>query len=92
MALSRAAGEVQSGSYSEGPGNVEYECLVGKCPIVDVLLGDVKVTCLLDTGSNVSTITESFFEQRFQPILKNCEWLVLSAANGLGISYLGYFE
>lgn len=59
---------------------------------VDVLLGEIPVRCLLDTGSNVSTITESFFEQHFRPTLKTCEWLALSAANGLGIPYLGYFE
>lgn len=47
--MSPAAGEVAS--------DVEYECSVGICPTVDVFLGDVRIKCLLDTGSNVSTIT-----------------------------------
>ena len=89
--MSPTTGEVQSGSRLEVP-EKEYECLVGQCPTVDILLGNVKVKCLLDTGSNVSTITETFFEQHFKPTLENCEWLSLSAANGLGIPYLGYFE
>uniref|UniRef100_A0A8C6TU90 Gypsy retrotransposon integrase-like protein 1 n=1 Tax=Neogobius melanostomus TaxID=47308 RepID=A0A8C6TU90_9GOBI len=44
----------------------------------------------------VSTITESFFVQHFAPWgqekLKSCNWLRLSAANGLAIPYIGYFE
>ncbi|KAJ8014292.1 hypothetical protein DPEC_G00038740 [Dallia pectoralis] len=44
----------------------------------------------------VSTITESFFLQQFEPCgqerLQSCHWLQLRAANGLAISYLGYLE
>ena len=90
--MSLVTGGVRSGSCSDVQVNAEYECLVGRCPTVDVLLREVPVRCLLDTGSNVSTITESFFEQHFHPTLKTCEWLALSAANGLGIPYLGNFE
>ena len=90
--MSLATGGVQSGLHCEVKANAKYECLVGRCPTVDVLLGEIPVRCLLDTGSNVSTITESFFEQHFCPTLKNGEWLAFSAVNGLGIPYLGYFE
>ena len=59
-------------------------------------MGGVNISCLLDTGSMVSTITETYFFKRFMPHgekeLKNCHWLQLSAANGLSIPYLGYFE
>lgn len=34
---------------------------VGQCPEVDVEVGGVPLRCLLDTGSNVSTLTERFF-------------------------------
>ena len=59
-------------------------------------MGGVKVPCLIDTGSMVSTVTESFFQQHFEPWgperLKSCSWLQLRAANGLSIPYLGYLE
>lgn len=54
------------------------------------------VPCLLDTGSMVSTITESCFRCHFEPWgcdrLKSCHWLQLRAANGLAIPYVGYLE
>ena len=59
-------------------------------------MGGTPVPCLIDTGSMVSTITESFFLQHFEPWgqdrLRSCHWLRLSAANGLPIPYVGYIE
>lgn len=59
-------------------------------------MGGVDVLCLLDTGSMVSTITETFFRRHFEPWgqdrLRQCQWLQLRAANGLAIPYLGYLE
>lgn len=66
--------------------------LVGPCPSVMVLMGGVKVPCLLDTGSMVSTIAESFFFQHLSERLYSCNWLQLKAANGLDIPYVGYAE
>ncbi|KAK7918908.1 hypothetical protein WMY93_010192 [Mugilogobius chulae] len=44
----------------------------------------------------VSTITESFFREHFEPWgpdrLRSCHWLQLRAANGLEIPYIGYLE
>ncbi|XP_077957579.1 uncharacterized protein LOC144406215 [Gasterosteus aculeatus] len=44
----------------------------------------------------VSTISESFFHQHFEPWgqdrLRSCHWLQLRAANGLVIPYIGYLE
>uniref|UniRef100_A0A3B1JWV6 Gypsy retrotransposon integrase-like protein 1 n=1 Tax=Astyanax mexicanus TaxID=7994 RepID=A0A3B1JWV6_ASTMX len=44
----------------------------------------------------VSTVTESFFLQQFEPWghdrLQSCHWLQLRAANGLDIPYIGYLE
>lgn len=69
---------------------------VGKCPIANVKLGGVPVPCLLDSGSEVSTITESFFNENFRSkgksLLSTSGWLTLTAANGLNIPYIGYFE
>ena len=59
-------------------------------------LGGVHVRCLLDSGSQVSTITESFFNKHFRPrrskLLDTNQWLTLTAANGLEIPYIGYLE
>lgn len=55
-------------------------------------MGGVEVKCLLDTGSMVSTIRESFFHKHFNNSTHSCQWLKLTAANGLGIPYLGYVE
>lgn len=59
-------------------------------------MGGVPVQSLLDTGSMVTTITESCFNARFAQLrhggLQKCEWLGLKAANGLEIPYLGYVE
>ena len=77
------------------PGSV-YERAVGRCPVTTVKLGGVPVCCLLDSGSQVSTITESFFSQHFRPrgsdLLDTNKWLTLTAANSLEIPYIGYLE
>ena len=56
-------------------------------------MGGVTVPCLIDTGSMVTTITESFFQEHFHHLQKkDCKWLGLKAANGLDIPYIGYIE
>ncbi|XP_041862171.1 uncharacterized protein LOC121653037 [Melanotaenia boesemani] len=90
--LSQSSGGVFPGS--EFP--AVPDGLVSACPWLTVLMGGVQVPCLVDTGSMVSTITESFFEKNFAPWgsdkLRTCNWLRLTAANGLAIPYIGYFE
>ncbi|KAK0150653.1 hypothetical protein N1851_008246 [Merluccius polli] len=67
--------------------------LVGKCPVLEVCMGGVMVPCLIDTGSMVTTVTESFFNRHFSHLQKKgCNWLGLKAANGLDIPYTGYIE
>lgn len=70
--------------------------LIGQCPVVQVRIGGVQVPALLDTGSMVTTVTQAFFEKHLKPQtaeqLKACNWLQLTAANGLDIPYLGYVE
>ncbi|KAI3361878.1 hypothetical protein L3Q82_002197 [Scortum barcoo] len=87
------------------PGHFARECGVRVAPSQpfsrspsnhDVDMGGVKVPCLVDTGSMVSTVSESFFRHHFEPWgqerLHSCNWLQLRAANGLAIPYLGYLE
>ncbi|KAI2643896.1 Transposon Tf2-11 polyprotein [Labeo rohita] len=65
-------------------------------PVLLYPIGGVQVPCLVDTGSMVSTITESSFVTNFgswgQEQLRSCHWLQLRAANGLSIPYIGYLE
>ena len=69
---------------------------VGKCPEAIACLGSVKANCLLDTGAQVSTITESFYREHLlplgQPVLDTTNWMKISAANGTAIPYVGYIE
>lgn len=95
--MSHTSGGVTVGSRpAELGGNQALLKLLGNCPSVTITMGGVEVPCLLDTGSMVTTISERFFFQHFEPWgkekLLSCGWLQLRAANGLDIPYLGYLE
>ncbi|XP_029920216.1 uncharacterized protein LOC115368293 [Myripristis murdjan] len=83
-----------SNGDSDTPGPTSN--LVASCPKVTINMGGVDIRCLLDTGSMVTTITESFFAKHFESggpeKLRECHWLRLRAANGLQIPYIGYLE
>lgn len=67
----------------------------GDCLTVEVTIAGVKTKCLLDTGSEVSTISESHFRQHFaeQKLkLSSACWVKLTAANGLDIPVLGCLQ
>lgn len=72
------------------------ERAVGKCPEVEIHISGVAVRCLLDTGSNVSTLSESFFKNHLHGKDKDVhcttKWLKITAANKLPLPYLGYVE
>lgn len=69
---------------------------VGTCPVVGLVIGGVNTQALLDTGSQVSTISEQFFRDylcgKDDDMLSTAGLLKLTAANGLDIPYLGYIE
>ena len=53
------------------------------------------VTALIDTGSQVSTVTETYFNTLLEkkPILHGItKWMKVTGANDLPIPYLGYIE
>jgi len=51
------------------------------------------VRCLIDSGSQVTTITESVYESRFKDQqLSNSKWIKLSGANGLSIPTIGILK
>lgn len=72
------------------------ERAVGECPVVEINIGGVAVKCLLDTGSNVSTLAESFFRGKLhggdKDMHSTMKWLKITAANKLPLPYLGYVE
>ena len=78
------------------PTSTSRQALIGQCPTITVQVQGIPTTFLLDTGSMVTTLGEGYFKQHLQAHLKtpvqNCDWLHLTAANGLTIPYLGYVE
>ena len=69
--------------------------VIAPCPTVVITVGDtsINIKCLLDTGSMVSTITESFYNKYLSsiPVIQE-QFITLRAANGLDIPYIGYIE
>ncbi|XP_023807866.1 uncharacterized protein LOC111946903 [Oryzias latipes] len=65
----------------------------GKCRTVSLKIGGIETTCLWDTGSNVTAITESHFRKHFgKQGMLSANWIELTAANGLDIPVLGCLE
>lgn len=69
------------------------ESAFGDCWTVELTISGVKTTCLWDTGSEVTTITESHFRKHFgEDELVSAQWVELTAANGLDIPVVGCLE
>ena len=61
--------------------------------MVTAEVNGVEVPCLLDSMSQVSTVTESFFEKHLkQPLEDISSWFKITAANGTEIPCVGLFE
>jgi len=69
--------------------------LVGGSPMATVKIAGQEVECLLDSGSNISTITESFFKEHLRPVIDQdpsaAPWLRIQATNGWNVPFCGYF-
>ena len=64
-----------------------------KCPTTTIKVHGNDFTCLLDTGSEVSTISESFYHKHLSNLEINTRKILrLVAANNIQIPYLGYVE
>ena len=78
------------------PGVEAYERLIGGKPVVSVTLARQTLDCLLDSDSQVSFVTETFFKRAIQPqrheLHSARNWLTIPAADGLEVPYVGYFE
>ena len=70
-----------------------WERAVGGAIRKELVVAGVSMHALVDTGSMVTTITESCFKGQLKDRLKmhrNMSWLTLTAANGLEIPNRGY--
>lgn len=69
------------------------EYAVGECLEVDIQIGGVPLRCILGTGSNVSTQTESFFRKHLhrgdEDMHCTAKLLKQTAAKKLPLPYLG---
>ena len=70
--------------------------LVGDSPIIKATMAGVDVDCLIDTGSQVTLVSESFYVEHLRPrghlLTTVRNWLTVRAADGLELPYIGYFE
>ena len=68
----------------------------GKCPETVIKIQGEPVRCLMDSGSEVSTLTESCVKQKLfkkdSDITDTTSWIHIKAANSLDIPYVGYVE
>ena len=64
--------------------------MIGRCPTVDIVMNGMKVRGLVDTGSEVTTVTERWVAENLQnsDVLPMTQ-VTLKAANGLEIPYSG---
>ena len=73
-----------------------YSKAICSCPVATIKIGDVECRCLLDSGSEVSMVTESFYRRFLEPegyqMIQIDTVLHLTAANGLTLPYVEYFE
>ena len=75
-------------------GSNQLTSLIGTCPEVQMVLGGVTVNCLLDSGSQVTTIGESFYSEHLKntDLQDSSKWLKITAANNLPVPYVGYIS
>ncbi|XP_056017057.1 uncharacterized protein LOC130053684 [Ostrea edulis] len=68
--------------------------LIGECNEVSIKVFNIATTALLDTGSTVSTISETFYKEHFPEIpLQSLEFaLSVECADGQQLPYSGYIS
>jgi hypothetical protein len=68
--------------------NSEFSDL-NKLPIINVMIEGIETSCLIDTGSTFSILSKQFYQESKMPIRLNTCPIILNAANGSPIEYLG---
>ena len=74
----------------EGTSDSFLKRAVGVSPRQWIKIGGVDIEATYDTGSQVTTVTESFFRKHLGGELSEHQWFRLTAANGLNIPLAGY--
>ena len=83
-----------TGIHSAKEGSLLHKA-IGNCPEIIAQLGIANIRCLLDTGAQVLTITETCFKEHFaaeEKLVDVAPYIRISAANGLSTPYRVYFE
>lgn len=82
------------GVVKDPPASSLRPALIGECPGVEVEINGQPIPCLLDTGSQVTLMSQSLFRRHLGNVMLESgdepRWLTLKAANGLQIPYIGY--
>ncbi|KAJ8366416.1 hypothetical protein AAFF_G00355700 [Aldrovandia affinis] len=85
-----STGPTMATSFLVEEHQAEPRSACGSCLTLDVLIDGVKTRCLLDTGSEVTTISAAYFQEQFEgKKLSPANWIKLTAANGLDIPVIG---
>lgn len=81
-------------SYTEKQSVNLPKGLIGAKCTAHVAIRDRECCCILDTGSQVTTIPDSFYQEYFShlPIHSLNDLLEVEGANGQSVPYLGYVE
>lgn len=67
--------------------------MIGGKIIADCVVDGIAIPMVIDTGSQVTTISEEIFKRHWNTGLRDAStWLTVKAANDIEIPYLGYFE
>lgn len=81
------------GEHSTG-GSIVAQA-IGNCPVAEIRVGGVDIRCLIDTGAEVSTVTESFYKEhqaQGRKVIDVTSTIRISASQGLEIPFVGYVE
>jgi len=71
----------------------ECKKLIGECPEIDAMFGNAPVRCLIDSGSQVTTITETYYNVYFKDkVHTDSTWISLNGSHGLTIPTVGIFR
>ncbi|PIK53261.1 hypothetical protein BSL78_09835 [Apostichopus japonicus] len=73
----------------------EQSRIVGDYMLLDIAIEGIPATSLIDTGSQVTTLSEKFFKQHLMDqgvTVGPITWLKLTAANGLDVPFSGCVE
>ena len=73
--------------------NIKFK-LVGVANETVAIVNNCRCKCLLDTGSQITTLSKSFYESHFPnvPLRSIDDFLRIEGANGQPVPYLGYVE